>query len=222
MTSILDTGKDGYDIGVEFRDRTKAAFRPDHLPWPDNLFEHDVLEVLPFIESVLPVIAPLLAARRAYRLIDLACGFGKLAPFLAGFDCAQYEGIDSIDRRIEYATERYATRSPRIAFTIADVLALKPHPRWDVVWCSFVMQHLTIPDKRRFVETMKAARAPGGICLLREDEIRDVTGSECERLYARPEHAWHMIPTPLQWLATWFEPLRIRPLGGNVYRVSED
>jgi SAM-dependent methyltransferase len=222
VQSILSVGKDGYVPDREFDERTEKALagRSDH---DERLFFRDALEVECFVTGDYQLVAPLLARRRRYRLLDLGCGYGRLAPLLAAFDCAEYLGIDRARGRLDYARQRHGSGICR--FELADVLTFRPDAgseggRFDVVWTSNVLQHLLLKDKLRLVETALRARAPGGVIILREEEITDGGREDAERRYASPDHARHMVPIPFGELAAAFEPLKLRRLGGIVYVAS--
>ena len=212
--SILVTGKDGYVADSDFDERTEKALRGD-----ERLLFRDALDVESFATDDFRTVAPILARLRRYRLLDLGCGYGRLAPLLAAFDCAGYLGIDRVGARLDYARRRYG--SGLFRFELADVLGFRADRRFDVVWTSTVLQHFLIPDKLRLVETMKLLHAPGGVILMREEEIVDCTRAEAERRYASPAHARHMVPITFDELATAFRPLALRHLGGMVYAAGE-
>ena len=207
--SLLSTGKDGYSPDREFDERERD----------DRLFFRYAVEVESFARE-LPAIAPILAARRGYRLLDLGRGYGRLAPFLSAFDCTEYLGLDRVRARIEYARARYGGGICR--FEVADILTYRTRGLFDVVWSSTVMQHMLLDDKLRLVETMKLALVPSGAVLLREGEIASSSREELERRYARAEHARHMVPIPFQELASAFRPLRPRRLRGIIYIAEHE
>ncbi len=96
MGSLLETGKDGYSSDDEFDRRTKAALNREASEWgnPGKLFERDAVEVLEFVQGDYEVVAPILAGLGRYTVLDLGCGYGRLAPFLSAFDCASYLGVE--------------------------------------------------------------------------------------------------------------------------------
>jgi SAM-dependent methyltransferase len=218
MASILETGKGGYDADAEFDERTSKALRARGRD--DRLFVYDAVEVESFVSSDYRAVVPVLAKLKGYRLLDLGCGYGRLAPLLSAFDCAEYLGVDRVGGRIEYARGRYGSGVCR--FEEADALEFRPGPRFDVVWTSNVLQHFPLDDKLRLVETAKRARAPGGVILLREAEIVDLSRADAERRYASDGHARHMIPIPFGEVACALEPLRFRKLGGIVYAATDN
>lgn len=215
--SPISAGKDGYDANREFDERTEKALRSRASD--DRLFRRDAVEVESFIEGDYRLVAPVLARLKGYRILDLGCGYGRLAPLLAAFDCAEYLGVDRVGERLDHARARFGSGVCR--FEPADALTFRPGPGFDVVWTSNVLQHFVFEDKLRLVKTATLARAPGGIVLLREAEIVEGTREEAERRYASPGQAWHMIPIPFGELASAFVPLVLRKLGGIVYVASE-
>ena len=240
MTSILAAGKDGYDCDREFDERTAKALRA--YGSDDRLFVYDAVEVESFVSGDFRAAVPVLARLRGYRILDLGCGYGRLAPLLAAFDCAEYLGVDRVRSRLEYARDRWGSGLCR--FEVADALERKTNKdvqdrqdgngqscpslfdvvgpaRFDVVWTSNVLQHLLLEDKLRLVETAKLARAPGGIVMMREAEIFDGTREEAGAHYASNDHARHMIPIPFAELAAAFAPLKLTKLGGIVYLATD-
>jgi len=225
VTSILETGKDGYDSDAEFDARTRAA--TENLPseWgaPGRLYEHDAVEVLEFVTGDFQHVAPILAGLKGYRILDLGCGYGRLAPFLSGFTCEHYLGVDRCPNRIREGKFRFghASMSTFICDNILGFRRASPRSAPDFVWTSNVLQHLVLSDKRRLVETMKACRAPGGICLLREEEIHAMPLRWCEDRYRSERQPKHMIPVPEDLMREWFAPLEFRRVGGNVWSAAQ-
>jgi len=216
--SPLDAGKDGYDADLEFDERTDRALGARGRD--DRLFFRDAVEVESFVLTDYQVVAPVLARMRRYRLLDLGCGYGRLAPLVSAFDCSEYLGVDRVLKRVEYARMRYG--GGMLHFEHADALGYRTARRFDAVWTSNVLQHLLGKDKLRLVETAKLARAPGGVVLMREAEVIAGPREDLERRYAAADHARHMVPVPFAELAGAFEPLRLRRLGGIVLAASED
>ena len=217
--SILATGKDGYVADRDFDERTERGLTGD-----ERLLFKDALDVKSFATGEFRLVAAVLARLRRYRVLDLGCGYGRLAPLLAAFDCAGYLGIDRVERRLDYACARCG--GGLWEFRLADALTFRPERRFDVVWTCHVLQHLLLGDKLRLVETALHARAPGGVVLMCEEEIvgderNGGSRREAERRYAAADHAWHMVPIPFGELAAAFRPLRFTRLGGIIYMASE-
>ncbi len=212
--SILATGKDGYACDREFDERTVKALGGD-----ERLLFKDALDIEQFVTGDYQTIAPVLARLRGYRILELGCGYGRLASLLAAFDCAEYLGVDRARERVEYARRRHAGGPWR--FEVADALAFRSERRFDVVWTCHMLQHLLLKEKLRLVETAKRALAPEGAVLMCEEEIVDCSVADAERQYASPDHARHMVPVTFDELARAFRPLGLRHLGGIVYVASE-
>ncbi|MHC5056722.1 MAG: class I SAM-dependent methyltransferase [Planctomycetota bacterium] len=220
MSSILTTGKDGYSPDGEFDRRTRAAVAGEPSEWgdPAALYARDAVEVMSFIRDDYGAVARVLSELEGYSILDLGCGYGRLAPLLSAFDCERYLGVDRVGGRVDLALGRYA--SGVCDFERADALAYRSDETFDVVWTSNVMQHLLLPDKFRFVETAKAACAPGGRIIMREAEIVDGTLADAERRYADPAHPRHMVPVPRAELERAFAPMRLERLGGIVWLAT--
>jgi SAM-dependent methyltransferase len=220
VSSILTTGKDAYDCDGEFDWRTRAAVAGEASEWgdPARLYERDAVEVASFIRDDYPAVARVLSELEGYSLLDLGCGYGRLAPLLSVFDCERYLGVDRVAGRIDLALARYA--SGVCEFKCADALEFRSPERFDVVWTSNVMQHLLLPDKLRLVEAAKAARAPGGRILLREAGIVEGTLADAERLYRSPSQPRHMVPVPRSELERALTPLELTHLGGIVWLAA--
>jgi SAM-dependent methyltransferase len=153
-------------------------------------------------------------------VLDLGCGYGRLAPLFSAFPCRCYVGVDRLPARVDTAESIHSGK--RVRFMQGDVLTFRSPPAYSVLFTSTVLQHLTIPDKLRLVETMKACRAPGGICILREEEVLWHDRKYCEEHYLDPQHPKHMIPIPFDELAEAFKPLRLERLpkvGDSPHRV---
>jgi SAM-dependent methyltransferase len=217
MTSILATGKDGYDCDGEFDRRTRAAVAGEPSEWgdPGELLNRDAVEVMSFIHDDYPAVARVLSGLEGYSILDLGCGYGRLAPLLSAFDCERYLGVDRVAGRVDLALGRYA--SGVCDFKCADALEFRCDERFDVVWTSNVMQHLLLPGKLDLVETAKQACAPGGRVIMREAEIIEGTLADAERRYADPSHPRHMVPVPRAELERAFAPMRLERLGGIVW-----
>ena len=186
MISILETGKDNYDPDGEFDRRTRAAVAGEPSEWgdPAELFRRDAVEVASFIEDDYPAVARVLSGLEGYSILDLGCGYGRLAPFLSAFDCLRYLGVDRVAGRTDLALARYA--SGTCDFKHADALSFRAddhgHDRFDVVWTSNVMQHLLLAQKLELLETAKAACSPGGRIILREAGIVEGPLADAELL----------------------------------------
>ncbi|KKK80182.1 hypothetical protein LCGC14_2826030, partial [marine sediment metagenome] len=69
---------------------------------------------------------------KAYTLLDLGCGYGRLAPLLTAFDCTSYLGVDRVFLRILHAERCYGRGFAAwrgAVFLARDVLELGPGGR---------------------------------------------------------------------------------------------
>jgi len=219
VSSILDTGKDNYDPDGEFDRRTRAAVAGEPSEWgdPAELFRRDAVEVASFIDDDYPAVARILSGLEGYSILDLGCGYGRLAPFLSAFDCLRYLGVDLVAGRVDLALARYA--SGTCDFRCADALSFRSDETFDVVWTSNVMQHLLLPEKLELLETAKAACSPRGRIILREAGIVEGTLADAERIYADPAHPRHMVPVPRSELERALAPMRLERVEGIVWQA---
>ena len=220
MPSLLEAGKDGYDCDGEFDRRTRAAVAGTASEWgdPAELFRRDAVEVASFIRDDYPGVARVLSGLKGYSILDLGCGYGRLAPLLAAFDCERYLGVDRVRERIDLALGRYATSV--CDFRRDDARSFRSEETFDVVWTSNVMQHLLLPGKLKLLETAKAACAPGGRIVLREAGIVEGSMADAERLYAAREHPRHMVPVPRTVVERALAPMKLERLEGIVWQAK--
>jgi 2-polyprenyl-3-methyl-5-hydroxy-6-metoxy-1,4-benzoquinol methylase len=219
VSSILTTGKDGYDSNGEFDRRTRAAVAGEPSEWgdPAELYQRDAVEVLSFIQDDYPEVARVLSRLEGYSILDLGCGYGRLSPFLSAFDCERYLGVERVASRADLALGRYA--SGVCDFKRADALDYRTDDLFDVVWTSNVMQHLLLPAKHQFAETAKAACAPAGRIIMREAGIIDGTLADAECVYRSSTQPKHMVPIPRAELERAFAPFKLMRLGGIVWQA---
>lgn len=216
MNMLTDTGKDGYDRKEMFRERTARALAGDR-----GLHDIDIAHGVASLIGewwAFTLIAPHIAQRPQYRVLELGCGFGRNAPFLSMFDCARYVGVDEESRRIAYAKERF--QSGLVRFEEADALTYRGEEPFDVIAIVHVLMHMVRPNKFRLIETCKANLAPGGVVILREGDIVDVSPAEADEHY-RLKRPYHCIPVAFSELVSAFAPLVLRHVFGAVYVAEE-
>lgn len=110
-------------------------------------------------------VARLLAGRRS--IVDVGCGTGRHAAALAaaGFSVT---GIDASAQMVEVAR----TRSPDVAFEVADLFSWRPSSPADGVLCRGVLNDLTQDDERqRALESLLLMLRPGGLLVFSVREI---------------------------------------------------
>jgi 2-polyprenyl-3-methyl-5-hydroxy-6-metoxy-1,4-benzoquinol methylase len=191
--AILNTPKQGYVPKDEIAERTNQALNGD-----DQQLIYDGIVIGDFITEELPLIAKILDPLRRYRVLDVGCGYGRFAHFLAGFDCLEYIGIDPNHNRIEYADRQ---RGGRIAFlTHTPQTFLKSLPRFlkkfNFIYCRAVLQHLPLAEKLDTLIAMQKLLKPGGHLLIYDGRIMDWDLIKCAEFYQSDEAAKHMIPMP--------------------------
>ena len=100
-----------------------------------------------------------------YRVLDIGCGEGKDAVFLArnGY---QVEAFDIAEAGLKKGEKLAAQCKTHVNFFHADVLDFEPTHPYDIVFCSGVLHYLP-PEKRAPVlERLKACTAPNGLHVL--------------------------------------------------------
>lgn len=108
------------------------------------------------------------------RVLDVGCGHGGPALYLAGRLGCEIDGITLSAEQVSRATARAAEEglSTRTGFRVADVLGGGIEPgRYDVVWAMESLMH--IPDRPAFFEVALRALRPGGVLALNTWGVRD-------------------------------------------------
>jgi SAM-dependent methyltransferase len=108
------------------------------------------------------------------RAIDLGCGAGNYALFLAGagFDMT---GVDISSRAIEIARENAAMRGIRCTFLVTDLLGDLHEIRdtYEFAYDWEVLHHIFPEDRERYVSNIHRILRPGGkylsVCFSDED-----------------------------------------------------
>lgn len=105
-----------------------------------------------------------IALNRDSRVLDIGCGTGGPARYLANTYGCRVDGIDLTPELIETGqvlTERCGLAG-RVVLQIGDALDLPyPDQAFDVVWCQNVT--MNIPDKARFLAQAFRVLKPGGL-----------------------------------------------------------
>lgn len=109
------------------------------------------------------------------RVLDAACGSGRLYPVFLGRNIA-YQGFDGSSALIALAKERY----PEGDFFVADFYDVDrderlPEDSYDFIFCLAALQHL--PGKRRRLETLRSLAAklkPGGRLIMSNWDLRSL------------------------------------------------
>ena len=211
-----ETGLNGYDCKRQFEDRIARSMTDDHEVWRyDALLSNRDCRVrmADGYWGVYTLMYPFLANRGEYTVLELGSGFGRNAPFLSMFECAEYVGVEREPNRLAYARMRYDGQ--RIRFCEGDACDWRGG-QFDVVVCCTIMQHFILPDKLRLLETCKTCRKEGGIILFQEGRIMDTSRENVEAAYVKRKSP-EMIPMCLADLRVALAPLIVRHVDGCVW-----
>jgi SAM-dependent methyltransferase len=106
------------------------------------------------------------------RVLDLACGEGRNALWLAGRGW-RVTAVDFSEVAIAKARERAAGEGLEISFVCADLLDYEPEPEaFDLVLVFYL--HLPAHERRPVLERAVSALAPGGTFLLVGHDLRNL------------------------------------------------
>jgi 2-polyprenyl-3-methyl-5-hydroxy-6-metoxy-1,4-benzoquinol methylase len=112
-----------------------------------------------FIVEVLADLPP----GHARRILDLGCGRGWMAPFLARFGAVT--GVDFSPVGIEFATAHFGGDAEfQLADASSSTLGLPENEPFDVVVCSEVIEHA--PNHGALLAQIAALLRPGGVLAL--------------------------------------------------------
>ncbi|MCZ7529260.1 MAG: class I SAM-dependent methyltransferase [Acidimicrobiia bacterium] len=109
----------------------------------------------------------------AGRALDLACGEGRNALFLAEQGW-RVTAVDFSDVALEKARRIAARRNVSVDWVLADLLEYEPAERaWDLVLVCYLQ--LPAGERRRVLEHASAAVAPGGSILVIGHDVENLT-----------------------------------------------
>lgn len=135
------------------------------------------------------------AAEIAGRVIDLGCGTGENACYLASRGHV-VRGVDFTPTAIARAQEKAKQRGLRVEFRVADALALGvPRPRFDTAIDSGLFHTFSDPDRPRYVASVGRVLRPGGRLFLlcfseREPNWGGPRRVRAEEIRAAFAHGW--------------------------------
>jgi SAM-dependent methyltransferase len=127
------------------------------------------------VDARVPLVAAVVAARPA-RVLEVGCGWGELAEWLARDTGAEVVAVDISPRMVELASER------GVDARVADVQALPfADGAFDVAVAAWMLYH--VPDLDRGIAELARVLRPGGRLvavtnsLLHLHELRELVGS---------------------------------------------
>ena len=144
-------------------------------------------------DARIPLVAAVVSAAPR-RVLEVGCGWGELAEWIANETGAEVTAIDLSQRMVELASER------GIDATVADVQALPfADATFDVVVAAWMLYH--VPDLDRGLAEIARVLRPGGTFVastnsrLHLQELRDLVGSGPSTLkFAREDGEAHLRP----------------------------
>jgi SAM-dependent methyltransferase len=144
-------------------------------------------------DARIPLVAAVVAAAPR-RVLEVGCGWGELAEWIANETSAEVVAIDLSPRMVELASER------GIDAAVADVQALPfADATFDVVVAAWMLYH--VPDLDRGLAEIARVLRPGGTFVASTNsrfhlqELRDLVGSGPSTLkFAREDGETHLRP----------------------------
>ncbi len=121
-------------------------------------------------------------ARPIGRLLEVGCGAGFSAEYLAG-DYGRYVGVDYSEKLIAYARARHASSAAE--FVCRDIKDLDDTDTFDVVLLIGVLHH--IQDVPAALEQMKQRLRPGGVIVANEPQRGNPLISVLRRIRKRTD-----------------------------------
>lgn len=156
-------------------------FGRDTLIPPKRLLRYGRADFVEQGETYLELLGDLAALEPVHRVLDVGCGFGRLARPLAGFLDAEhgsYDGFDVDRAAIGFCRRRYARRHPHFRFLRADEFSTRLHPGgahsaaeyrfpyddafFDSVIATSVYPHMLEQETAHYLAESARVLAPGG------------------------------------------------------------
>lgn len=188
--SIIYTGKDGYNSDRLWNERSRNAL--NHNP---ELYDYDTR--LDANDQILCWLRQEFAKLDKPSVLEIGAGFGRWADGLKKF-YSTFTGVDIVTERVIHA-RKIRAGIPNAHFELVSGV-WNLGRKFDVVLSITVIQHLLMPQAIEILQAIERHLAPGGVALLAEWAIADITLEQAEAWYAKPEQCNHMIPKPLSLL----------------------
>jgi SAM-dependent methyltransferase len=162
---------------------------------------------------------------RPGRALDLGCGHGRNAVFLAqrGFEV---EGIDYSQKAIDWAAERARAAGVAVAWRCQSVFDIAVEPgSCDLVYDSGCFHHLSPHRRRGYVELVSTALKPNGVFALTCFRPEGGSGLTDFEVYERRSLGGGLGYTEAQLRAIWskalevevIRPMRRQPAGSSLF-----
>ncbi len=149
---------------------------------------------------------------RPGRALDLGCGHGRNAVFLArrGFAVV---GIDHSQTALDWAAERATEAGVEVAWHCRSVFDIELEPgSFDLMYDSGCFHHLPPHRRRSYVEQLSAALRPGGLLALTCFRPEGGSGFTDIEVYERRSLGGGLGYTEAQLRAIWSKRFEVRVL----------
>jgi len=105
-------------------------------------------------------------SEKTVEILDLGCGYGRDAKYLAGTINCRILGIDNSSEAIEMANQSLpADLKPSVRFQYCD-FSRTDDSKFDILFASMVYHLLTATERQAFTEIIKKKLKPGGLIFL--------------------------------------------------------
>ncbi|MGH7902078.1 MAG: glycosyltransferase, partial [Thermodesulfobacteriota bacterium] len=131
-------------------------------------------------KKLLPLFTSYLTGNES-KLLDFGCGYGRFTTDLAEFVSDEAWGIDATPELIKIA-EKEKT-SPKTFFRAAKGSLPFPNEYFDVIWISYVLEHIIGDEKEKIAEELLRVLKPGGLFFI---IVNTVIGHPVEQCDIRP------------------------------------
>lgn len=131
-------------------------------------------------KKLLPLLRSYLSGNES-KLLDYGCGYGRFTTDLAEFVSDEAWGIDATPELIEIAESEKS--SPKTFFRTARGSLPFPNEYFDVIWISYVLEHIIGNEKEKVAEELLRVMKPSGLFFI---IVNTVLGHPVEQCDIRP------------------------------------